>query len=150
MQRISACPPGIFLDTGDTAGASSQNTLTSHRLHASRSQQKKKQIKTRACQAVVGAAVAHLPAMTLSFHVQGNWSLEGTLISPSDHRLDGQTGFNQGCLTPKPTSLTTWLHCPSGAQSSHLQRNLFLTNLKFHDSVVLHVNSLSKTLEEYN
>lgn len=76
---------------------------------------KRNKVITRACQAVVGAAVSHSPAMTLSFHVQGNWSLEGTLISPSGHRLDGQTGFSQGCLTPKPTSLTTWLHCPSGA-----------------------------------
>ena len=89
-------------------------------MPAGANRKRNKVIITRACQAVVGAAVSHLPAMTLSFHIQGNRSLEGTLISPSGHNVDGQTGFNQGCLPPKPTSLTTSLHCPSGAQSSHL------------------------------
>ena len=47
--------------------------------------------------------------------------LRGDTNLPSGHRVHGQTGFHQGCLTPKPMSLTTSLPCLSGAQFSLLQ-----------------------------
>lgn len=36
-------------------------------------------------------------------------TLRGDTNLPSGHRVDGQIGFHQGCLIPKPMSLTTSL-----------------------------------------
>ena len=48
-------------------------------------------------------------------------TLRGDTNLPSGHRVDGQTGFHQGCLISKPMSLTTSLPCLSWAQFSLLQ-----------------------------
>lgn len=80
--------------------------------------------------------------------------LRGDTNLPSGHRVDGQTGFHQGCLISKPMSLTTSLPCLSGAQFSLLQEKSVpyesqvpqlcgsLDNQHFHGSIIAQLRNV--------
>ena len=79
------------------------------------------------CYMILVTCLNHLISHTKKLMLRGDTNL------PSGHRVDGQTGFHQDCLTPKPMSLTTSLPCLSGAQFSLLQEKSVA-----HESQVLH------------